>query len=104
MEIIKLNENQVALLDPETSKKIAEFETQIKAIKEQEEQLKEMILNEMETKGIIKVETDELIINYIASVDRETFDTKEFRKANQDLYDQYVKFTPVKPSIRIKVK
>ena len=104
MEIIKVNENQTALLDAGTSKQIAEFEKQIKAIKEKEEQLKELILKEMEEKNIVKIDTDELTITYIASTDRETFDSKEFRKDNQDLYDQYVKFTTVKPSIRIKVK
>lgn len=103
MELIKI-ENEVALLDSEVSRQIAEFEKQLKAIKEQEDELKQSILNEMESKGIIKVETDELAITYIAPSDRETFDSKSFKADHQDLYDEYVKMSPVKSSIRLKVK
>lgn len=103
MELIKF-ENEVAVLDNETSIKIAEFEKQLKAIKEQEDILKQAILEEMETRGIIKLETDSLVITYIEPSDRETFDSKSFRTDHQDLYDEYVKMTPVKSSIRLKVK
>lgn len=103
MELINI-ENNVALLDAETSKQIAEFEAAIKDIKEKEDNLKQAILNEMESKKIIKLDTDDLTINYIASTDRETFDSKLFREDHADLYDEYIKFTPVKSSIRIKLK
>ena len=58
----------------------------------------------MEEKGIIKIETDDLIINYIAPTDRETLDSKSLRQDHPQLYDAYIKMTPVKSSIRIKVK
>ena len=58
----------------------------------------------MEKRNIIKLETDDLSINYIASTDRETFDSKTFRAEHEDLYNEYIKMTPVKSSIRIKVK
>lgn len=103
MELIKL-ENDVALLDADIQQTIINMELAIKDLKEREEELKRTILNEMEEKHIIKVESDNLLINYIASTDRETFNTKVFREEQPDLYDEYVKLTPVKPSIRIKVK
>lgn len=103
MELIKI-ENETALLDTKVSNKIAEFERQIKVIKEQEDELKKSILEEMENKKLLKIETDDLTINYIAPTDRETFDSKKFREDNPDLYDEYVKMSPVKSSIRIKVK
>lgn len=103
MNLIKV-ENETALLNADVSKKIAEFEKQIKAIKEQEDILKQEILSEMEVKGIIKIETDDLMISYVASSDRETFDSKSFKADHQDMYDEYVKMTPVKSSIRIKLK
>lgn len=103
MELIKI-ENDVAVLNAETSTKIAEFERQLKAIKEKEDELKQAILNEMEENNIIKLETDDLTITYIATSDRETFDSKSFKADHQDLYDEYVKMSPVKSSIRIKVK
>lgn len=103
MELIKV-ENDLTILDLEVSNKIAEFERQLKTIKEQEDELKKAILEEMEAKNIIKVESDDLMISYIAPTDRETFDSKKFKAENQDLYDEYIKMTPVKSSIRIKVK
>ena len=103
MELIKV-ENEIGILDTEVSKKVAEFEKAIKEIKEKEEELKQNILTEMENKNILKLETDDLTITYIAPAERETFDSKKFREENPGLYDEYVKFSPVKSSIRVKVK
>lgn len=102
-ELITIN-NGKAILDTETASKIADFERQIKVIKEQEDALKEAILSEMESKGIIKVDTGDLLISYIAPTDRETFDSKQFRNDHPDLFDEYVKFSSVKSQIRIKVR
>ena len=103
MELIKV-ENGIGILNAEVSKNIAKFEKVIKEIKEKEEELKQNILTEMENKNILKLETDDLTITYIAPAERETFDSKKFREENSDLYDEYVKFSPVKSSIRVKVK
>lgn len=102
-ELIKI-ENGIALLDAETSARIAEFERMAKSIKEQEDALKQAILAEMEEKGILKLETEEMTVSYVAPTDRETFDSKTFKKENPKLYDEYVKMTPVKSGVRIKVK
>lgn len=102
MELIKV-ENGIGILNAEVSQNIAKFEKAIKEIKEKEE-LKQNILTEMENKNILKLETDDLMITYIATVERETFDIKRFREDYPDLYDEYVKFSPIKSSIRVKVK
>jgi hypothetical protein len=104
-EIIRM-ENGISVLDARASGKIAEFERQLKAIKEQEEELKRAILEEMESKGIIKVEDEinDISITYVAESYRETFDSKLFKKTYPDVYDEFIKMSPVKPSIRIKVK
>ena len=96
--------NDIAVLNTDISDKIAEFERQVKTIKEQEDKLKEKILNEMEAKGLLSIETNNLLISYVQPTDREIFDSKRFRIEHDDLYDEYVKMTPVKSSIRIKVK
>lgn len=103
-DLIKI-ENGVSILDLETSNKIAEFERAMKAIKEQEENLKEAIKAEMEARGILKLEdtTNGMTISYVAPTYRETFDSKKFKAENPDMYDEYVKFSPVKSSIRIKL-
>lgn len=103
MELIRV-ENGVSLLDIETSKKIAEFEKSIKAMKEAEDELKKQILVEMESKGIIKIENDDLTISYVQETYRETFDSKALKEADEDTYNKYIKISSVKPSIRIKAK
>ena len=102
-DLIRVRDNTV-LLDAEASLKIAEFERQMKAIKKAEDDLKERILAEMESKNILKVETDDVTISYIAPTDRETFDSKRFKFDHPETYDDYVKMSPVKASVRIKVK
>jgi regulator of replication initiation timing len=101
-DLIKI-ENGNTILDIAVSNQIAEFERQAKAIKEQEEALKEAIKAEMEAKGILKIETDGMTISYIAPTTRETFDNRKFKADNPDMYDEYVKLSPVKSSIRIKL-
>lgn len=102
-ELITITDG-VALLNAETSAKIAEFERKMKEIKEAEDALKQSILDEMSKKNILKIETEEMTISYIAPSDRETFDSKRFRAEHADLFDEYVKLSPVKASVRLKLK
>jgi predicted phage-related endonuclease len=97
-------ENDNAVLMPSASAMLAEFERQAKAIEAKQKELKKRILEEMEAKGILSVETDELSITYVAPTSRESFDSKAFRKDNPDLYDEYVKISNVSASVRLKVK
>ena len=92
------------LLNPEASNKLAEFERMAKEIKAKQDELKQRILAEMEEHGILKIDTDELTITYVAETSRESFDSKAFRKDNPDLYDEYVKINTVSASVRMKVK
>lgn len=94
----------IAILDPETSRRIADFERKMKEIQRVEDEIRRVILEEMQEKKISKIETDELLITYIATTDRQTFDVKAFRKEHPDLHDEYIKISPVKESVRIKLK
>ena len=96
--------NGIAVLDAETASKIAEYERTIKRAEAAEKTLREAIFKAMEDSGIIKLDSDELTINYIAATDKETFDKKAFRKDHPDMYDEYISMSPVKASIRINLK
>ena len=102
-DLITLN-NGIALLEPEIAEKIAKFERKIKEIKEVEDNLRAGILEEMEAKGIRKLETEDFTITYKDSYEKEQFQTKQLRVDDPDLYDRYIKFTSVKSSIVIKLK
>ena len=101
-EIIK-TEDGTAILNPDVCNDIVGFERTIKRLKKQEDALRKAILAEMSANGIMKLQTDELTITYVSSTTRETFDSKAFRKANPDIYDEFVDIKPVAESIRIKV-
>lgn len=92
------------LLTPEVQNQIVEFEKQAKAVKEAQDKLKEAILKEMEEKGIIKLDSEELTITYVAPTYSERFDSKALKADNEELYNKYIKLTSVKSSVRIKVK
>ena len=102
--LIKIDNNGTATLDNNVTKQIADFETQIKAIKKQEDELKQSILEAMKENNIIKIDNDHLTINYVAGHDQERFDTKAFKEENKMIFDEYVKIIHVKDSVRIKVK
>lgn len=102
-EIIKI-ENGTPILNPTVASHIAQFEKNIKELKAKEDKLKKSILEAMEKSNVVKVDTDMLAITYIAPTDRETLDSKSLRADNPTLYDEYIKMTPVKSSIRIKLK
>ena len=76
----------------------------MKKEKEEYDAFKSELLKAMEQNGVVKIDTDEVLINYVASTNRETLDSKAFKDDFPDLYDNYVKISAVKPSVRIKVK
>lgn len=102
MNEIMIQENNT--LSESIEKQIVSIEKKIKKLKEQQDAMKAALIEAMEAKNLIKLETDKLVISYVAPSDRESFDSKKFREDNPDLYDEYVKISPVKSSIRIKVK
>ena len=102
-DIIRIEDGN-AILDPDAAARFAEFERQAKRIKKAEDELKKAVLAAMERHNVIKLDTDELSISYVAATERETFDTKRFRAENPDTYDDYVRFSKVKPSVRVRLK
>lgn len=104
MNDLILANKDTAILKPETAQKIAEVERRLKEIKSAEEELKTAIFNEMELKGVKKIETEEMTITYTAPYQKESFRSKDFRTENPDLYDEYVEFKEVKGSISIRLK
>ena len=94
----------ISVLNKETSVALAMFEKRIKELKEQEEELKQRILEEMESKGLLKVDTPEITITRREPTTRESIDSKALREELPDIYNTYCKISEVKGSISIKVK
>ena len=79
----------------------------ISYIKEKEKELaelKERIKVAMEAGGVKKWQSDRLTITYKDAYTKTAFDSKRFKADNEDLYNQYLTTSEVKPSILITVK
>ena len=88
----------------EVCERIISLEKQAKEIKEQQDSMKNEILDAMQKYGVIKIDNEFLKIAFIPEHDAEKFDSKTFKEENPDVYDLYAKMTKVRPSIRITVK
>ena len=102
-EIEELENGEYVLVSDAIATILA-VEKEIKIFKEWQDKYKARLLEQMEEYDIAKIDTPELTITRKAPTQRETFDSKSFKAANPDLYDEYVTFTDVKGSITIKLK
>lgn len=96
--------NNVPVLNTATITMLVDLDRRKKEIEAAEGIIRNAVLCEMRDKNITKIESDEVLINYVAPTDKESFDSKSFRADHPDMYDEYVKISPVKDSIRIMVK
>lgn len=103
MELIKIEEKNVTLLEDVTSELIR-IDKLEKQLKEEKNNLRSKLLEEMEKNNIKKIDMEALSITYKEQSMRETFNSKKFREDNPDLYDEYIEFSPIKSSLLIKVK
>ena len=103
MELIKV-ENGIVLASEMLEQEALEIKRLEELLKAKKDNLTLTLLDEMQKHDIKKIETPDVIISYIDETERETFDSKKFREDNPDMYDEYVKFSKVKASIRIKAK
>ena len=101
--MVKLENGEYGLVS-DAINTIVEIEKQIKDLKSLQDSYKENLLKEMEENNVLKIDTEELSISYVAPSTRETLDSKKLKEDLPDIYDLYVKFTDVKSSLRIKVK
>ena len=101
--MVKLENGEYGLVS-DAINTIVEIEKQIKDLKALQDSYKENLLKEMEENNVLKVDTEELSISYVAPSTIETLDSKKLKEDLPDIYDLYVKFTDVKSSLRIKVK
>lgn len=103
MELIKV-ENGIVSASEMLEQEALEIKRLEELLKAKKDNLTLTLLDEMQKHDIKKIETPDVIISYIDETVRETFDSKKFREEYPDMYDEYVKLSKVKASIRIKAK
>lgn len=88
----------------DAEKIIAYYENEKKLAEENRNKVRDKIIQIMKEQGITKFENDNISITYIAPTDAETFDSKKFKEEHPDTYQEYVKITHKKESVRITLK
>lgn len=103
-------ETEVALFNDKnelahnTSWLMAYWIKEIKRIEDEQSKFYGRLKEEMEARGIKKIETEHLTITYVEPTTRDSFDSKALKADNPELYAQYLKLSEVKASVRIKTK
>lgn len=100
-----------ALTTDDQLTKLVEVETLIKSIEEQkkraEEQAKELraaLIEAMERNGVKTFENDRIKLTYVAPSTRQSVDSAKLKKEQPAIYEQYLKTSEVKASLRITLK
>lgn len=106
MNELIVQENNTGVIKSDIANELREILLAKKTISEREEEIKSQLLKEMTLKDIIKIENEieGIEITRILPTERETFNSKRLKEDNPDLYDEYITMTPVKSSLRLKVK
>jgi predicted phage-related endonuclease len=89
---------------PETIQKITTLIQMKKQLDEQEKELKQKLVEAMETYNIKIFENDQIKMTYVAPTTRSTIDSTRLKKDHPDLAEQYSKTSNVSASVRVTVK
>lgn len=73
----------------------------IKELTEEYDAIKSEVLAQMVVNNDKSFDTGKVLITLVASSVRETFDSKKFRAAHEDLYNQYLKTSKTKESLKL---
>ncbi|MCO5519389.1 YqaJ viral recombinase family protein [Enterococcus faecalis] len=80
------------------------FEKKTKVLKEQQKKYRELLYQKMEENDIKKIDTGDLVITRVLPTTRLSVDSNRLKKEKPDIYEQYLKESTIKGSIRIKEK
>ena len=88
----------------EAEKLIIDIESQLKALTEKKKAIQEAIMQAMVKAGSYSYKSDNLSITRKTASTRKSFDKEQFDKDYPNVYDKYIKETPVAESLLIKIK
>ena len=104
VDIIKETDDGELVIAKEACEVISNFERQMKAIKKEYDAYKQALLDSMETYGIKKIDTDDFVVSYVAPTERISLDSKKVEAEYPDVYQECLKVSDVKSSVRVKLR
>lgn len=81
-----------------------EFKEKAKVLETQQKEFREQLYKKMEENDIKKIDTGDLVITRVLPTIRKSVDSTKLKKELPDVYENYLKESQVKGSIRIKAK
>lgn len=98
------NQQKLAKINREIEKAVGAQIVKREQLEQQNQEMRQAILGAMEQNGVKKFDGDLITITYKAPSQRSTFDSKRFKEERPKTYAKYVRVSPVKASISIKIK
>lgn len=98
-ELVVLKDGSVAL-DNEIEWALVRYHHMADDAENAYKELMARLKEEMEKRGIVRIETEKVILTMSNPADREVFDVKRFREEHPDLYDEYVTMKEQKPVLK----
>ena len=103
-DIIMKREDGSLAVKKQACEMIEGFERQMKEIKKQYDEYKAALKEAMEGYGVEKIDTDSFSVNYIGAHERLSLDSKAVEAKYPDVYQECMKKSDVKPSVRVRLK
>lgn len=100
----KPEDKQVALITPDAVRLLIEATAAYEEAKQAMDDVKNALLRAMEENHIRSWETEQLKATYTQPTEATSFDTKRFQQEHPDLYNQYLKTTTKKASVRVTIR
>lgn len=100
---LQVEENKIAKLESIYREKKA-LEKQIKALEEEEEQIKAEVIAEMKKNAVKTHESLTIRVTYKSAGTSTRFDAKALEAENEEIYKKYLKTSKTKESLTIKLK
>lgn len=88
----------------ELIKAVADIYRMEKDLAAKKKELNAQLLEACEKYNVLGIDNDEMSVTYIPATTRKGFDSKAFEKADPITYSLYATETPVKASVRVKLK
>lgn len=101
MELVKVQDGNITVAE-QVMQQLHDFQVQKAQMDLQEKAIKEALLKAMEENGVKSFENDFVKVMYKAPTTRKTVDTNALKE--QNLYDLFVKESPVKSSVTLTWK
>ena len=102
--IIVQNEDGSLVVKKQACEMIEGFERQMKEIKKQYEEYKAALKAAMEEYGVEKIDTDNFSVSYVAAYERNSLDSKAVETKYPEVFQECLKKSDVKSSVRVRLK